>query len=126
MTQPTQTIEGLNRENATAGGNVLSAGLDYEGQRDLEMRARGARAAAILWMVGVIRRAIAAIRSHYRLRAAEDQLRRMSDRELADLGLCRADISYAVRQTVHGVAPHFDAAAVGRFAAANQNLRDAA
>ena len=33
----------------------------------------------------------------------------MSDRELADLGLSRADIPFAVRETVEGVMPQFDA-----------------
>ena len=33
----------------------------------------------------------------------------MSDRELSDLGLCRADIHFAVRETAEGVMPQFDA-----------------
>jgi hypothetical protein len=59
-----------------------------------------------------------------KLRAAEDQLMAMSDRELADIGLCRAEIPFAVRQPT-GMAPGFDGV-TGLVDAANQNLRHAA
>ena len=60
-----------------------------------------------------------------KLRAAEAQLLRMSDRELADLGLCRSDISFAVREAAQGIAPEIDHV-TGHVTAANQNLRRAA
>ena len=49
----------------------------------------------------------------------------MSDRELSDLGLCRADIHFAVRETAEGVMPQFDVVA-GHVTPANQNVRRAA
>jgi len=49
----------------------------------------------------------------------------MTDRELSDLGLCRADITFAIREAAEGVAPQFEGARE-RVAAANQNLRRAA
>jgi hypothetical protein len=49
----------------------------------------------------------------------------MSDRELSDLGLCRADIHFAVRETTEGVMPQFDAVS-GHVTPANQNIRRAA
>ena len=59
------------------------------------------------------------------LRAAEAQLHRMTDRELSDLGLCRADISFAVREAAEGIVPQIDGV-TGLVVAANQNLRRAA
>ena len=50
-----------------------------------------------------------AIKADFKLRAAEAQLLRMSDRELADLGLSRGDITFAVREAAEGVTPQFDA-----------------
>ena len=32
----------------------------------------------------------------------------MSDRELADIGLCRGDIHFAIRETAQGVVPEID------------------
>ncbi|MBX9945360.1 MAG: DUF1127 domain-containing protein [Reyranella sp.] len=60
-----------------------------------------------------------------KLRAAEAQLLRMTDRELADLGLARSDIPFAVRETAHGLSPQIDAV-TGDVAAVNHNLRRAA
>ncbi len=40
---------------------------------------------------------IGALRQHRKLRKAEDELFRLSDRELADLGIFRADIPSIVR-----------------------------
>ena len=49
----------------------------------------------------------------------------MSDRELADIGLCRGDITFAVREVAHGVAPDIDGVGAP-LTAANQNMRRAA
>ncbi|MBV8192939.1 MAG: DUF1127 domain-containing protein [Alphaproteobacteria bacterium] len=70
------------------------------------------------------RRLVDSVKADFRLRAAEAQLYRMTDRELADLGLARSDIPFAVREAAHGIAPEtgFD----GPLAAANQNMRRAA
>jgi hypothetical protein len=46
----------------------------------------------------------------------------MSDRELADIGLCRADIHFAVRETAEGVMPEIDHVTHSALPA-NQNLR---
>lgn len=133
MTQPIQKFQTLTSETAPAGGNDLSKlGFAHDDRRVLEMRARYERAAwlaniltdAVLWLGRQYRRAAAAIKANMKLRAAEDQLYRMSDRELADLGLCRAEIPFAIRQPT-GVSPEFDAV-TGVAGAANQNLRRAA
>jgi uncharacterized protein YjiS (DUF1127 family) len=64
---------------------------------------------AIVWTVGRYRQATAGLRASLQLRAAEAQLYRMGDRELADLGLCRADIPFAVREAAsEGVSPEFE------------------
>ncbi len=68
---------------------------------------------------------VGGIKADLKLRAAEAQLHRMSDRELSDLGLCRADITFAIREAAEGVTPAFEGAGE-RIAAANQNLRRAA
>lgn len=80
---------------------------------------------AILWAGRVYDRAVGGIKADLKLRAAEAQLHRMSDRELSDLGLCRADITFAIREAAEGVTPAFEGAGE-RIAAANQNLRRAA
>jgi uncharacterized protein YjiS (DUF1127 family) len=131
MTQPIRTFKDLSSETAPAGGNAES-GLGFEERRSLETRARTARAQliadglvdALLWVGRQSRRVVDGIRADFRLRAAEAQLYRMTDRELADLGLARSDIPFAVRDAVHGVAPEtgFD----GPQTAANQNMRRAA
>jgi hypothetical protein len=132
MTQPIQTFQNLTSE--TAGGNALTKiGFSQEDRRLIEREARYARAAfvaevladATLWVSRLIKRGVAAVRADVKLRAAEAQLFRMSDRELADLGLCRADIPFAVRETAEGVMPQFDAV-TGHGTPANQNVRRAA
>ena len=50
---------------------------------------------AILWLGRQWHRLVAGIKADFKLRAAEAQLFRMSDRELADIGLCRGDITFA-------------------------------
>ena len=47
---------------------------------------------AVLWMGRQWHRLVAGIKADFKLRAAEAQLLRMSDRELADIGLDRSDI----------------------------------
>lgn len=134
MTQPIRTFKDLTSETAPAGGNANSKfGFTFDDRRLIELRARYARAEmlanglgdAILWLGRLYNRAVAGIRTDLKLRAAEAQLHRMSDRELSDLGLCRADITFAIREAAEGVAPQF-AGAGERVPAANQNLRRAA
>ena len=132
MTQPIQTFQNLTSE--TAGGNdsgytQYGHGFRHADRQRLEREARYARAIfmidAGIWLARLIKRAVAAVEADFKLRAAEAQLHRMSDRELSDLGLCRADISFAVRETVEGVMPQFDAV-TGHATPANQNVRRAA
>jgi uncharacterized protein YjiS (DUF1127 family) len=132
MTQPIKTFQTLTSE--TAGGNALiKIGFTAEDHRTIERRARLARAAAVaealtdatLWIGRQIGRLTAGFKADLKLRAAEAQLHRMSDRELADLGLCRADIPFAVRETAVGVMPQFDVV-TGHATPANQNVRHAA
>lgn len=80
---------------------------------------------ALLWIGRQYDRLTAGIKADLKLRAAEAQLHRMTDRELSDLGLCRADIDFAVREAAEGVTPAFDHVAAP-VTAANQNLRRAA
>lgn len=134
MTQPIQKFQKLTSE-VTAGGNDLTKlGFSFDDRRLIERRARYARATlvadglteAVLWLSRQAKRAIEAIKADYRLRAAEAQLFRMSDRELADLGLSRAEIPFAVREAqVEGVVPQFDAGHAAEVAAANRNERPA-
>jgi len=65
---------------------------------------------------------IGAFKADYKLRADERQLFRMSDRELADIGLCRGDIHFAIRETAEGVMPEIDHLTHTALPA-NQNLR---
>jgi uncharacterized protein YjiS (DUF1127 family) len=134
MTQPIRTFKDLTSETSPAGGNdITKLGLSHEDRRLLEQRARYARAElmanslgdAILWLGRQWHRLVGGIKADFKLRAAEAQLFRMSDRELADIGLCRGDISFAIREVAHGVAPEFDGVS-GPVTAANQNLRRAA
>ena len=134
MTQPIQMFENLTSETAPVGGNdVTKVGYSYEDRRLIELRARYARAEmmantlgdAILWVGRQYNRAVAAIKADLKLRAAEAQLFRMTDRELADLGLCRADIPFAIREAAEGVTPQIDGV-TGHMTPANQNLRHAA
>ena len=134
MTQPIQMFESLTSETAPAGRNdTAKAGLTIADRRMIELRARYARAEfvadalgdALLWIGRQYGRLVTGIRADLKLRAAEAQLLRMTDRELADLGLTRADISFAVRDAAEGVAPQIDAV-TGNVIAANQNLHRAA
>lgn len=131
MTQPIRTFQSLSSET-TAGGNT-KRGLSFDDRRRIEMQARTARAAvladmlsdAILWCARLGRRAVDAVRADFRLRKAEAQLHRMTDRELADLGLARSEIAFAVREAAQGLTPSFGGYGSAP-AAANQNLRRAA
>ena len=136
MSQPIKTFENLTSETAPAGGNAitLAPGVapTYEERHLIEMRARYARAEAmaniltdgLLWVGRQGKRLLAAVKEDFKLRTAEAQLRRMSDRELADIGLCRGDIPFAVHEPV-GVTPPVQAGA-GTVGAAKENLRSAA
>jgi uncharacterized protein YjiS (DUF1127 family) len=77
---------------------------------------------ALLWLGRQYSRLIGAIKTDFKLRAAESQLFRMSDRELADIGLCRGDIPFAIRETAEGVMPEIDHVTHTAMPA-NQNLR---
>lgn len=131
MTQPIQMFENLTSETSPAGGNdIAKTTLTFEERRILELRARYARAElvangladALLWLGRQYSRFVAAIKTDFKLRAAESQLFRMSDRELADIGLCRGDIHFAVREpAAEGIAPEIAHARAS--AAANENLR---
>jgi uncharacterized protein YjiS (DUF1127 family) len=134
MSQPIQIFENLTSETAPAGGNAyvkttLQTGPITADRRYYELRARYARAEllsnllgdAVLWMGGKLAALKAAIRADFRLRAAEAQLLRMSDRELADMGLCRSDIAFAVREP-EGVMPEIAHVSQGAVPA-NENLR---
>ncbi len=134
MTQPIRTFEDLTSETAPAGGNdITKHSLSFDDRRLLEMRARYARAElmanslgdVLLWLGRQYGRLVAGIKADFKLRAAEGQLFRMSDRELADIGLCRSDIPFAVREAAVGVSPQFEEAN-DHVTAANQNLRRAA
>ena len=132
MTQPIQMFENLTSETSPAGGNDIAktTALSFEDRRMLEMRARYARAElvangladALLWLGRQYSRLVAAIRTNFKLRAAEAQLVRMSDRELADIGLTRGDIHFAIREpAAEGIAPEI--AHARATAAVNENLR---
>jgi uncharacterized protein YjiS (DUF1127 family) len=138
LTQPIQRFQNLTSETTPAGGNALAKiGFSHEDHRLIETNARYARATtvadkisdAILWVQAQFKRLADAVRIDFRLRAAEAQLYSMTDRELADVGLSRTDIPFAVRaaaaEEVAGEAPLL-AVATGARAAANQNLRHAA
>lgn len=135
MTQPIQMFENLTSETAPAGGNAyvkttLQTGSALTDRRLIELRARYARAEvmanalgdAALWFGGLLGKLKAALHADIRLRHAESQLYRMSDRELADMGLCRADIAFAVREPAEGLMPNLDPVTQGALAA-NENLR---
>ena len=132
MTQPIRTFKDLTSETAPAGGNTR-INLSFDDRRLLEIRARYARAEllanglgdVILWVGRQWRRLVDGIKADFKLRAAEAQLFRMSDRELADIGLCRGDITFAIREVAHGVAPEIDGE-MRSVSAANQNMRRAA
>jgi uncharacterized protein YjiS (DUF1127 family) len=131
MTQPIQMFENLTSETSPAGGNdVAKTTLSFEDRRMLEMRARYARAElvangladALLWLGRQYSRFVGAIKTNFKLRAAEAQLFRMSDRELADIGLTRGDIHFAIRESAaEGIVP--EVAHVRAVPAVNENLR---
>jgi uncharacterized protein YjiS (DUF1127 family) len=134
MTQPIRTFKDLTSETAPAGGNeIAKIGFTVDNRRLIELRARYARAEmlangvgdVLLWFGRQYDRLVAGVKADMKVRAAEAQLHRMSDRELADLGLCRADIAFAVREAAEGVVPQIDGV-TGHVVAANQNLRRAA
>ena len=134
MTQPIRTFKDLTSETAPAGGNDFTKhNLSSQDRQLLEQNARYARAElmanalgdAALWLGRQWRRLVAGIKADFKLRAAEAQLFRMSDRELADIGLCRGDIRFAIREVAHGVAPEIDGE-MRPVSAANQNMRRAA
>jgi uncharacterized protein YjiS (DUF1127 family) len=134
MTQPIQTFESLTSETAPAGRKeITKVGFTFEERRLLELRARYARAElmanslgdALLWVGRQYSRLVAGFKADLKLRAAEAQLLRMTDRELADLGLARGDIQFAVREAAEGLVPQIDTV-TGSMIAANQNLHRAA
>ena len=131
MTQPIQMFENLTSETSPAGGNdIAKTTPSFEERRMLELRARYARAElvangladALLWLGRQYSRFVGAIKADFKLRATESQLFRMSDRELADIGLTRGDIHFAIRETAEGVMPEFDGV-THTVIPANQNLR---
>lgn len=132
MNQPIRTFETLTSEPVATKVATPKLAVGFEERQRLEARARYARAEmvseagvdAMLWIGRQIKALVARMKANARTRAAEDHLRRMSDRELGDLGITRADIQYAVRTHATGVAPKIEAPAA--VAAANQNLRHAA
>ena len=134
MTQPIRMFENLTSETAPAGRkDDVKAGFTLADRHMIELRARYARAEfvanalgdALLWIGRQYGRLVGGIKADLKLRAAEAQLFRMSDRELADLGLARGDIQFAVREAAEGIAPQIDAV-TGTVIAANQNLHRAA
>jgi uncharacterized protein YjiS (DUF1127 family) len=134
MTQPIQTFENLTSETSAGGNDLTKLGFAHDDRRLIERRAHFERAAlvadgvtnALLWLGRQAKRAVEAIKASHRLRNAEEQLYRMSDRELSDLGLSRAEIPFAVRAVeVEGVMPSLDMAHVPEIAAANRNANPA-
>jgi uncharacterized protein YjiS (DUF1127 family) len=131
MTQPIQMFESLTSETSPAGGNDFAkTPPTVEDRRMLELRARYARAEmmtngladALLWLGRQYTRLAAAIKTSFKLRSAEGELLRMSDRELADIGLCRGDIPFALRESAQGIMPEIDHVTHSPLPA-NQNLR---
>jgi len=129
-----QSFENLTSEiGAMEQAKAFKLGLTFEDRQRLEMRARTARAEmlaghivdGILWVRDQFRRLSARFKADQRLRYAERQLMSMDDRGLADLGLTRGDVPFAVRRAAEGNAPQFDEV-TGYTAPANQNLRHAA
>lgn len=112
---------------------AFKMGMTYEDRQRLEMGARTARAQliaghivdGILWVRTQFHRLGTWFTAGQRLRLAERQLMSMDDRMLADLGLTRGDVPFAVRRAAQGDTPQFDEVA-GYVAPANQNLRRAA
>jgi len=129
-----RAFENLTSEiGAMEQAKAFKSGLTFEDRHRLEMRARTARAEmiaghivdGILWVRAQFHRLGAWLEADRRLRYAERQLMSMDDRGLADLGLTRGDVPFAVRRAAEGNAPQFDEV-TGYVAPANQNLRHAA
>jgi uncharacterized protein YjiS (DUF1127 family) len=129
-----QAFENLTSEiEVMEQAKAFKLGLTYEDRQRLEMHARTARAEmlaghivdGILWIRDQFRRLGARFKAGQELRYAERQLMTMDDRGLADLGLTRGDVPFAVRRAAEGNAPQFDEV-TGYTAPANQNLRHAA
>ena len=129
-----QAFENLTSEiGVMEQAKAFKLGLTYEDRHRLEMHARTARAEmlaghiadGILWIRDQFRRLGARFTAGQQLRYAERQLMAMDDRGLADLGLTRGDVPFAVRRAAEGNAPQFDEV-TGYTAPANQNLRHAA
>jgi len=134
MTQPIEKFQKLTTEVSAGGNRLTKLGFSYDDRRLIERRARYARAAlvadslteALLWLGRQAKRVVEAVKADYKLRAAEAQLFRMSDRELRDLGLSRAEIPFAVREAqVEGVMRQLDPVHAAEVAAANRNERPA-
>lgn len=108
MTQPIRTLQNLTSETTPAGGNASS------------------RIGLSRWIRAPFKSLFAAVKADFRLRAAEAQLFRMTDRELADVGLSRGDIPFAVRRAneepATGETPMIGSATAAARAA-NENLR---
>ena len=90
MTQPIQTFENLTSETSAGGNDLTKLGFSSDDRRLIERRARLARAAlladslteGLMWLGRQAKRVVDAVKADYKLRAAEAQLFRMSDREL--------------------------------------------
>ena len=130
ITRQYYLMDSLTSESTPAGGNTIKQNVSSNERELLEMRARRARANhvgghlgnAVAWLAGQFNRLVAAIKEDFKLRAAEAQLHRMNDRELSDLGLCRADIPFAVREVkVEGVMPQIGDRYAVAAAAANRD-----
>jgi len=131
MSQPIRIFQDLTSEIAPAGGNDKTmTAPSHEERRMIEARARHERAALIAeglgafaqWLRHQYGRMVRGLKAGGRIRTTEDQLYRMSDRELADIGLARSDIRFAVREDVQGFAPSFDVTGAA-VPAVNENLR---
>jgi uncharacterized protein YjiS (DUF1127 family) len=130
MTQPIAQFQVLSTESQPTTTKMVQPklALSFEERQTLEMRARYARAEmtatvlvdGLLWVTAKIKAAIAWFKADMKLRAAEAQLFRMSDRELADLGLTRAEIPFAVNAAAEGLVPEIKTAAEPAVAA-NRN-----
>ena len=73
-------------------------------------------------IAGLVHRLRARGEEYARYVRTRDELAALTDRELADIGLCRADIHFAVRETAQGVMPELDHVTHSALPA-NENLR---
>ena len=102
MTQPIQMFENLTSETSPAGGNAHYQDRPCRSRTAACSSCAPATPAPSWWPMawptrscgsaGSTAASSPAIKADFKLRAAEAQLFRMSDRELADIGLCRGDI----------------------------------